>query len=197
MLSLPFALEVATMDFHPIDHISFAPNHEPPNNKPYESCILMINPVDSAETKQMRLWPVHCVRDTPGAQIIPEIDTSRFDAVVKKGQDRRVEMYSGFADAFGGRLGASLNLTGLLREKGISHVYVVGLAGDYCVKATAMGAQKEGFKTYVIEEAVKSVDPGENGWAKAAREMEEGGVSVVGVHGDAVNRIRQIVSSGH
>lgn len=157
----------------------------------------MINPVDSAETKQMRLWPVHCVRDTPGAQIIPEIDTSRFDAVVKKGQDRRVEMYSGFADAFGGRLGASLNLTGLLREKGISHVYVVGLAGDYCVKATAMGAQKEGFKTYVIEEAVKSVDPGENGWAKAAREMEEGGVSVVGVHGDAVNRIRQIVSSGH
>lgn len=157
----------------------------------------MINPVDSAETNQMRLWPVHCVRDTPGAQIIPEIDTSRFDAVVKKGQDRRVEMYSGFADAFGGRLGASLNLTGLLREKGISHVYVVGLAGDYCVKATAMDAHKEGFKTYVIEEALKSVDPSEKGWGKAAREMEEGGVSVVGVDGDAVNRVRQIVSRGH
>lgn len=193
MLSLPFVLKVATEDFHPIDHISFAPNHEPPNNKPYESFATMIDPSNSAETKQTRLWPVHCVQDTSGAEILPEINMSKLDAIVKKGQDRRVEMYSGFADAFGGRLGASLDLAALLRKNRISHVYVVGLAGDYCVKATAIHAQKEGFKTYVIEQGVKSVDPSEKGWGGAAREMEEGGVSVVGVDGDAVNKVRQIL----
>lgn len=193
LLSLPFVLKVATKDFHPTDHISFAPNHEPPNNKPYESLAIMINPFDPAETKQTRLWPVHCVQDTPGADIIPEIDTSRFDAIVRKGQDRRVEMYSGFADAFGGKLGASMDLAALLREKRVSHVYVVGLAGDYCVKATAMDAQKEGFKTCVIEEGVKSVDPSEKGWGEVKREIEEGGVSVVRVDGVAVNKVRRIV----
>ena len=152
----------------------------------------MTNPDNSAETKQTRLWPVHCVQDTPGAEIIPEIDVSEFDAILKKGQDRRVEMYSGFADAFGGRRGASLDLVALLIEKRISDVYVVGLAGDHCVKATAMDAQKEGFKTCVIEEGVKSVDPSEKGWGEAVREMEEGGVRVVGADGEAVNKVRQV-----
>lgn len=198
LLSLPFAVKVATKDSHPIDHISFAPNHDPPNNKPYESFATMPNPSDSADTKQTRLWPVHCVQDTPGAEIIPEIDVDKFDAVVRKGQDRRVEMYSGFADAFGGRLGASLDLAALLRGKRISHVYVVGVAGDCCVKATAIHAQKEGFKTYVIEEGVKSVDPTEQGWGEAVREMEEGGVSVVGVEDDAVDKVRRtIYTRGH
>lgn len=115
----PFVLDVATKDFHPPapDHISLAPNHEPRNNKPYEPFAIIINPFDSAETKQTRLWPVHCVQDTPGADIIPEIDTSRFDAIVRKGQDRRVEMYSGFVGAFGGRLGASFGSGGATQGK--------------------------------------------------------------------------------
>ena len=153
----------------------------------------MANPSNSSQSEKTRLWPVHCVQDTPGAEIIPELDASKFDAIVKKGQDRRVEMYSGFADAFGGRLGASLDLAGLLRDKQTSHVFVVGLAGDYCVKATAMHAQKAGFKTYLIEDGVKSVDPSENGWGQAVREMEESGVSVVGIDCDAVNRVRQML----
>jgi len=152
----------------------------------------MTNPANSSEIRKTRLWPVHCVQGTPGAEIIPEIDTSRLHAIVEKARDRRVEMYSGFADAFGGKLGASLDLGGLLREKGISHVYVVGLAGDYCVKATAIDAKEEGFETYVVREGVKSVDATQKGWGEAVRETEEVGVSVVGIDGDEVNKVRQI-----
>ena len=125
--------------------------------------------------------------------MIQEIDSSMIDVVVEKGRDHRVEMYSAFADAFGGQLGASLNLTSLLKEKGVTHLYVAGLAGDYCVKATAIDAQKEGFKTYVIVEGVRSVDPSETGWGDAMREMERAGVSVVGVDGDAVDKVRGLV----
>ncbi|KAI9877344.1 MAG: NAD(+) salvage pathway protein [Pleopsidium flavum] len=152
----------------------------------------MTNPSNSSDTRKTQLWPVHCVQGTRGAEIIPEINSSKFDAIVEKGRDRRVEMYSGFADAFGGKLGASLDLGALLREKGISHVYVVGLAGDYCVKATAIEAKQEGFETCVVQEGVNSVDETEKGWGEAVRAMEDVGVKVVGVDGNEVNKVRQI-----
>ena len=71
-------------------------------------------------------------------------------------------------------------------------MYVVGLAGDYCVKATAIDAKEEGFETYVVREGVKSVDATQKGWGEAVRETEEVGVSVVGIDGDEVNKVRQI-----
>ena len=92
------------------------------------------------ETMKQRLWPVHCVQSTPGSDIIDEIDMSKVDLVIHKGMDARVEMYSAFSDSFGnltaGQGGVSHDLESILKEKGISHVYVVGLAGDYCVKVS-------------------------------------------------------------
>ena len=89
---------------------------------------------------KQRLWPVHCVQSTPGSDIIDEIDMSKVDLVIHKGMDARVEMYSAFSDSFGnltaGQGGVSHDLESILKEKGISHVYVVGLAGDYCVKVS-------------------------------------------------------------
>lgn len=192
LLSLPFVLKVATKDFHPPNHVSFASNHEPPDNKPYESFATMVNPFKLSESTKTQLCPVHCVQGTPGADIIPEIDTSTLDAIVEKGRDGRIEMYSGFMDAFGGKLGASLDLGALPRKNNISHVYVVGLAGDYCVKATAIDAKREGFETYVVREGVKSVDDSERGWGQAVREMDKMGVMVVGMDQDEVNKVRTI-----
>jgi hypothetical protein len=92
------------------------------------------------ETMKQRLWPVHCVQGTSGSDIIDEIDMSKVDLVIQKGMDARVEMYSAFSDSFGnltaGQGGVSHDLESIFKEKGITHVYVVGLAGDYCVKVS-------------------------------------------------------------
>lgn len=92
------------------------------------------------ETMKQRLWPVHCVQSTPGSDFIDEVDMSKVDLVIHKGMDARVEMYSAFSDSFGnltgGQGGVSHDLESILKDKGISHVYVVGLAGDYCVKVS-------------------------------------------------------------
>ena len=140
LLSLPgFVAKVATKDYHPTDHVSFASNHK--DAKPFETFIDMQNHVGGRpeETMKQRLWPVHCVQGTEGSEIIDEIDMSNVGLIVQKGMDARVEMYSAFADSFGnltaGRGGVSHDLEKILKEKSISHVYVVGLAGDYCVKA--------------------------------------------------------------
>ena len=193
LLSLPYSLKVATKDFHPSDHVSFDTSHTPPNNKPFESSATMTNPYNLLETKQTIIWPVHCVQGTDGAEIIPEIDFSKIDHVVEKGRDKRVEMYSGFADAFGNKSNAaSLDLAALLKDAGITHVYAVGLAGDCCVKWTAVDAKKEGFEVYVIEEGTKSIDFGENGWTAAKNELQENGVHVISIEGPEVEKVRQL-----
>lgn len=141
LLSLPgFTLKVATKDYHPPDHISFASNHQ--DAKPFETFIDMKNVVGGKpeQTMKQRLWPVHCVQGTPGSNIIDEIEMSKVDLLIQKGMDARVEMYSAFSDSFGnmtaGQGGVSEDLESVLKEKGITHVYVVGLAGDYCVKVS-------------------------------------------------------------
>jgi nicotinamidase-related amidase len=170
---------VATKDWHPEDHISFAANHPEPNNRPFESFAKVINPYNPSESYETRLWPVHCVQDTPGAQLVPELDIDKVDKVVEKGQDKRVEMYSAFADPFENPCVARSELRGYLKDNGVGKVYVVGLAMDYCVKATAQDAVKEGFNTYIIEDATKAVDP-DDGWKNAKAEMESKGIRFVG-----------------
>jgi len=188
-----FALKVATQDYHPANHISFAANHPGPNNKPFESFVDVKNLVANKpeQTMKQRLWPVHCVQQTKGAEIIDEIDLSKVDITVKKGMDWRVEMYSAFSDSFGnmtyGSGGVNLDLANLLSSQKISHVYVVGLAGDYCVKDTALGSAKAGFITYIIEEAQKCVDPGT--WADIKAAISQCSVSVVSAKGEEVQRV--------
>lgn len=123
--------------------------------------------------------------DTSGASIIPEIDTSKADLVVQKGKHSQVEMYSVFADAFGNcdpsinAQSVSLDVAAALREKGVTDVFVVGLAGDYCVKYTAVDAVKAGFRSWVVEEATRCVVP--DGWVAVKGELEAAGVSVISV----------------
>jgi nicotinamidase-related amidase len=195
LLSLPFAFKIATQDFHPANHISFASNH--PGAKPFETFIDMKNLVGGKpeETMKQRLWPVHCVQGTIGSDIIDEIDKSEVDMTIRKGMDSRVEMYSAFSDSFGnltaGQGGVSHDLESILKEKQISHVYVVGLAGDYCVKATAVDAAKAGFESYVIEEAQRCVDHSQ-GWNDAKSDFEKMRVGVISIVGDEVKMVKNM-----
>ena len=152
---------------------------------------MAMNPQNPSESKQLTLWPVHCVQGTPGADMIPEIDASKLDFVVEKGRDKRTEMFSGFTDMFGNKSAvANLDLAALLKDRGITHVYTVGLAGDYCVKCTAIDARKEGFETCVIREGTRSVNEGENGWGAAMKELQAAGVLVVSISDEQVGRVK-------
>ncbi|KKK17354.1 hypothetical protein P175DRAFT_0528549 [Aspergillus ochraceoroseus IBT 24754] len=181
-----FVVRVASQDYHPPDHISFAPNHPAPNNRPFECSVEMTNPAPEkeSETKQQILWPVHCVQETPGANIIPEIDTSNIELIIKKGMHPGVEMYSVFADAFGNQDPALVsrsvdaNLRSFLNDRDVTDVFVVGVAGDVCVKFTALDAAKAGFQSHVIEDATACVVPGP-GWEQTKQELTTAGVSIV------------------
>ncbi|KAE8350225.1 Isochorismatase-like protein [Aspergillus coremiiformis] len=189
-----FTIRVATQDYHPENHISFASNHPPPNNRPFESKVPVHNPAPGKEneTKLQDLWPVHCVGGTKGADIIPEIDQSNIDLYVKKGMNPEVDMYSAFADVFGNVdptiIGQSVNvdLRSFLANNGITTVFVTGLAGDYCVKHTAIGAAKAAFTSYVVEDATRCVAPG-SGWEEAKQELRAAGVSLVRSDGPEIS----------
>ncbi|KAH8723764.1 Isochorismatase-like protein [Phaeosphaeriaceae sp. PMI808] len=191
LLSLPFTLKVATKDFHPPDHISFASNHPAPNNKPFESTATIKNPLNPDETQVTRLWPVHCVQGTKGAELLPEVDVSKVHHIVEKGQDKRVEMYSAFADPFTNPCVARSHLAETLRNACVTDVFVVGLAADYCVKYTAIDSHKEGFKTWVIRDATRAVDP--SSLEHVYNEYEQLGVSVIGKNDDAqIRRVKEL-----
>ena len=194
LLSLPFSLKIATKDFHPQDHISFETSHAPPNNKPFESSVNISNPSETSQSHEIPIWPVHCVQGTKGADIIPEIDVAKVDTIVEKGKDRRLEMFSGFADVFGNKSpqATNLDLADRLNSAGITHVFVVGIAGDVCVKCTALDAKKEGFQVCVLEEATRSVDAGEKGWGGAKEEMEKAGIKMTSVDGPEVERVKKL-----
>jgi nicotinamidase-related amidase len=131
------------------------------------------------ETMKQRLWPAHCVQGTEGAEIVDGLLTDKVDVFVKKGMDSRVEMYSAFTDSFGNvtSQGVSEDLGHILRDRDIDQLYVVGLAGDYCVKDTALGAVKVGGMTVtIIEDAQKGVDP--SAWDSVKKELEEAGVKL-------------------
>jgi nicotinamidase-related amidase len=190
LLSLPFQLKVATKDFHPQDHISFASNHSAPNNKPFESTVTIKNPHNPEESQETRLWPNHCVQGTKGAELVSALDVSRVDHIVEKGQDKRVEMYSAFADPFTNPCVARSDLAEKLRDADVTDVFVVGLAADYCVKCTAIDSAKEGFKTWVIGDATKAVDPSSLG--TVYKEYAKLGVSVIATDAAQVQSVRAL-----
>ncbi|KAI1619728.1 isochorismatase family hydrolase [Exophiala viscosa] len=188
-----FVLKIATQDWHPQDHVSFATNHPAPNNKPYKSFIDVENIVGNKpeQTMKQRLWPVHCVQHTKGADIIGEIDQSKIDIIVKKGMDSRVEMYSAFTDSFGnltaGSGGVNIDLGEALKTQQITHCFVVGLAGDYCVKDTALGSARAGFVTYLVEDAQKCGNP--EGWSEVKAELLKGSVAVINSASEEARRV--------
>jgi nicotinamidase/pyrazinamidase len=161
-----FDLVVATQDWHPRGHGSFAANH--PGKKPGE--VIELNGLTQI------LWPVHCVQQTRGAEFAPGLDMSRVAKVFQKGTDPAIDSYSGFFDN-GHR--KSTGLGDWLRGRGVGDVYVCGLATDYCVKFTVLDARQLGFNVWLIEDACRGVNlkPGDS--ADAIAEMRKAGVTVV------------------
>ncbi|KAI0466607.1 isochorismatase [Xylaria cf. heliscus] len=193
LLRLPFKLKVATKDWHPRDHVSFAANHA--GKQPYADFVTIVNPDNATESYSSRLWPVHCVQGTPGAELLPELDVGRLDRIINKGTDPRVEMYSPFYDPFTSPRVSDSGLATLLREHAVTDVYVVGLAGDYCVKCCAEDAAREGFRTYLIEECTRPVDAGN--WPQCKKAIEGSGASVVSIEGPEVLRLTAAAAAPH
>lgn len=160
-----FARVVATQDWHPADHGSFAANH--PGRAPYELGEL-------AGLPQV-LWPVHCVQNTKGAAFHPDLDVTRIDRVFPKGTDAAVDSYSGLFDN-GKR--KSTGLGEWLRAEGVREVTVLGLATDYCVKATAIDARAAGFEVTLVEDGCRGVGLGEADVADALAAMRAAGVRI-------------------
>jgi nicotinamidase-related amidase len=111
------------------------------------------------------------------------------DHIIEKGQDKRVEMYSAFVHIFENPSVTGSGLGELLKAAAITHVYLVGLAMDYCVKWSAIDARKIGFVTYVVREGTKAVDPGDHGWGATQEELEKLGVPIISATGPEVNRV--------
>ena len=156
---------VATQDWHPAHHGSFASNN--PGKRPGQMGELAGEP--------QVMWPDHCVQGSPGADFHPDLDTTRIARVFQKGMDPTVDSYSGFYD--NGRKNDT-GLAAYLRAQGVTHVDVVGLATDYCVKWTALDAVAEGFTTRVIEDATRGVELAAGDVERALAELREAGVGI-------------------
>jgi len=157
---------VATQDWHPANHGSFAASH--PGKKVFEQIELNGLP--------QTLWPVHCVQNTQGAELAASLNRQRFAKVFPKGTDAGIDSYSGLFDN-GHR--KSTGLGEWLKAQGVSEVYVCGLATDYCVKFTALDSVQFGFRTSLIEDASRGVNLRSDDVKNAVEEMKHAGVSVV------------------
>ncbi|KAG6889479.1 hypothetical protein C0992_004984 [Termitomyces sp. T32_za158] len=169
LLAHPFAAKIASRDLHPRDHISFAATHE----KPLFSKTVIYPPGDIEQERGLEqvLWPIHCVADTLGSEFVEGLNQRVLTGLVTKGTDQGIEMYSAFRDPW--HL-ANTTLPKLLKDHGITDVFIVGIAGDYCVKSTASDAIDFGYKTWVIRDAVKSVHDSGSEWG----DMERKGIKV-------------------
>ena len=115
---------------------------------------------------------------------------SKVDVITEKGKDQNNEMFSAFRDAFGNKSkAASIDLAALLKTHDVSRVDVVGLAGDFCVKYTALDARKEGFEVIVFKDAIRNVDAGTKGWEATAKEFEDAGVKTLNYEDQEENKI--------
>ena len=137
-----YELVIATRDWHPADHYSFADQGGP--------------------------WPPHCVQGTHGAELHPALDRSKVEVIIDKGKGQNDEGYNAFEEP---------ELAELLRERGIDRVTVVGLATDYCVKNSALGALREGFEVEIHEDAMRAVNVAPGDDQRAIDEMVAAGAN--------------------
>lgn len=161
-----FDIIVATKDWHPKDHMSFASNH--PGYK--------VGDIVFVQDISQILWPDHCVQGSNGAEFHPELDTRQVHNVFFKGTDKTIDSYSAFFD------NAHLRATGLgdyLRAQKVKEIYIMGLATDYCVKYSCLDAVHLGFTVHVIQDACRGVElkPGDVDYA--FQEMQSVGVKLV------------------
>ena len=144
LLAGPFAHAFATQDWHPPGHLSFASAH--PGRQPYESIELTYGP--------QVLWPDHAVQGTANAGLHPGLNTSRIEVIIRKGYDRNIDSYSAF---FENDHRTSTGLDGWLRSRGMTRIFLSGLATDFCVAWSAEDAVRLGFDVVVIEDGCRGI----------------------------------------
>lgn len=144
-LATRFAHVVLTQDWHPRGHLSFASSH--PGRQPYETIAVAYGP--------QVLWPDHCVQGTRGAAFRDDLAVPHSELVLRKGYHRAIDSYSAF---FENDRTTRTGLTGYLRERGFTRIFLAGLAFDFCVRYSAEDAHREGFTAIVIEDACRGID---------------------------------------
>ncbi len=164
-LQKKYDLIVATQDWHPENHKSFAVFH---NKQPGE--IIQLDGMDQV------LWPVHCVQNTKGAELVADLNIEKIDKLIQKGIDPEIDSYSGFFDNYHKR---STGLGDYLKQKNVTEVHITGLALDYCVKFSALDAMELGFKTSVFSDATRAVNINKDDGLKAILEMKAAGISIL------------------
>lgn len=166
LLKLPFDTIVATKDWHPANHGSFAVNH---SGKEIGDQV-MLNGLEQI------LWPVHCVQETSGSEFHPSWNSHLVHKVIYKGTDPKIDSYSTFFD--NGHF-KSTGLEQYFKEKKVDTVYIAGLATDYCVKFSVLDALKVGLKVYVIVDACRGVNLHPTDSEKAIEEMQKAGARII------------------
>jgi nicotinamidase-related amidase len=154
---------VATQDWHPPDHVSFASSH--PGHKPLDL-------IDAGGIGQV-LWPDHCVQATRGAELHPRLEAGRIELVLRKGLRRNLDSYSAF---FENDRRTDTGLRYYLKGLGTREIYLCGLATDYCVLASAVDARKLGFRVTLVRDACRGVDHPKGSVQEALATMEKAGV---------------------
>ena len=160
-----FDVVIATKDWHPTNHSSFAVNH---GKQPGEVILL--------DGLQQILWPAHCVQGSAGAEFVRGLDTEVIEKVFNKGIDPAIDSYSGFFDNGHKR---ATGLGDYLKQRRVTDVSVVGLATDYCVKWTALDAQQLGLKTSVVLNACRGVNLKPGDVDRAIDEMKQAGIAMI------------------
>ncbi len=160
-----FLAVVAAQDWHPPGHQSFASTH--PGTNPFETAAL--------EYGEQTLWPDHCVQGTPGAEFHPDLETGRFDLVVRKGFRPTIDSYSAFYE---NDRTTPTGLLGYMATRGLKRAFFCGLAGDVCVFFSAADAADGGLESYYVEDACRDIDL-DGSTAAARKTMLEKGVSIV------------------
>ncbi len=161
-----FDMVVATQDWHPADHKSFASQHEGKS----------VGDVVQLDGVEQVLWPDHCVQGTPGADLHEELESQQIHQIIQKGTDENIDSYSGFFD--NGHRQAT-GLAALLKQGGVTEVAVMGLATDYCVKFTALDAVEHGLKTTLISDGCRGVDLSPGDVEQAIADMQAADVRVM------------------
>jgi nicotinamidase/pyrazinamidase len=144
-LAAKFRNVVLTQDWHPRGHLSFASSH--PGRRPFETIAAAYGP--------QVLWPDHCMQATPGAEFHKALHVPHAGLIVRKGTDRAIDSYSAFYE---NDRKTPTGLSGYLRERNLTRVFLAGLALDFCVRYSAEDARREGFGVVVIEDACRGID---------------------------------------
>lgn len=157
---------IATQDWHPSDHVSFASN----NQDKKVGDLIDLNGLSQV------MWPNHCVQNSYGSEFVKELKTEKITKVFKKGTDLNVDSYSGFYDNDHKK---STGLGDYLKNEKINEVYITGLATDYCVKYTVLDALNLGIKTNLVIDAVRGVNLSPDDSENAIKEMEKAGAKII------------------